>query len=414
MSPLEVGALLATVLAESPDELDREGCHRRLRDLCRLRNVLGGEEIRTTRRLKALAEQGRCEPAEAALGDHGGLSGRDAGRAADREEIAGSLPGFEDALSDGEVTAGHLDALAAAVQMLAAHPELVEEFRCHEEDLLGHAAGENVDVFRRRCRTLAKSLIARSDAAAGAKELERQRQRSTVRTWTDKTTGMFHLHAELDPQRGAIVDRHLQLELARLRAEDQATGDQPTAFMQLKVNALVAAVSTSGDGTPAPPELVVHVDWQWLLDEMADNQLCETVDGVPLPVDTVRRLACDAEVLPAVMGGDGLVKDMGRSTRTATPAQRRRLSAMYATCGHRRCRVAFSKCRIHHLRFWGHLGPTDEDNLIPLCDKHHHLVHEGGWTLEMTADRVATWWLPNGTLYHRGPTINRRDQVAAA
>jgi hypothetical protein len=419
MSPPEVGALLATVLAESPDELDREGCHRRLRDLCRLRNVLGGEEIRTTRRLKALAADGRCEPAEAALGDHGGLSGRDAGRAADREEIAGSLPGFEDALSDGEVTAGHLDALAAAVQMLEAHPELVEEFRCHEEDLLGHAAGENVDVFRRRCRTLAKSLIARADAASAGNELARQQARSTVRTWTDKATGMFHLHAEVDPERGAILDRQLQLELARLRAEDQQTGDQPTAFMQLKVNALVTALSSSGDGVPGRPELVVHVDWQWLLDAMHDNavsgyELCETVDGVALPVDTVRRLACDADILPAVMNGDGLVKDMGRSTRTATPAQRARLSAMYATCGHRECKVAFSKCRIHHIRFWGLHGPTDEDNLIPLCDKHHHLVHEGGWTLQMTPDRVATWRLPDGTVYFQGPTINRRDQVAAA
>jgi hypothetical protein len=87
---------------------------------------------------------------------------------------------------------------------------------------------------------------------------------------------------------------------------------------------------------------------------------------------------------------------------------------MYATCGHRGCKVAFSKCRIHHIRFWGLHGPTDEDNLIPLCDKHHHLVHEGGWTLQMTPDRVATWRLPDGTVYFQGPTINRRDQVAAA
>jgi hypothetical protein len=414
MSPHDVEALLARVLADTPEEMDRERCHGRLRELSRLRSVLGAEEIRTTRRLKALAEEGRCGPAEAALGDHGGHSDRAAGQAADREEIADALPGFEGALSDGEVTAGHLDALGAAVKMLSAHQELVEEFRSHEDELLGHAAREKVDTFRTRCRTLAKSLIARADAASGDKELERQRKRSNVRTWTDKTTGMFHLHAEVDPERGAVLDRQLQLELARLRAEDQQTGDEPIAYMQLKVNALLAAVSKTGDGTPARPELVVHVDWQWLLDAMRDDGLCETVDGVRLPPETVRRMACDSDVLPAVMGGDGVVKDMGRAARTATPAQRNRLSTMHATCGHPGCRVAFSKCRIHHVRFWGVLGLTDEDNLLPLCEKHHRLVHEGGWKLEMTADRVATWWLPDGTLYHRGTAIDRRDHVTAA
>lgn len=414
MSPQDVEALLATVLAETPDEMDREWCNRRLRDLSRLRSVLDGEEIRTTRRLKVLAGEGRSGPAAAALGEHGGHSDRGAGDAADREEIADALPEFEDALSDGEVSAGHLDALGAAVKMLSAHPELVEEFMSQEAELLRHAAQEKVDAFRARCRKLAKSMIARADVAAGDKELERQRKRSNVQTWTDKTTGMFHFRAELDPERGAILDRSLQLELARLRAEDQDTGDEPTAYMQLKVNALLASVSKTGDGAPARAELVVHADWQWLLGAMNDSGMCETVDGVPLPAETVRRMACDCHVLAAVMGGDGLVKDMGRGARTATPAQRNRLSTMHATCGHPECRVGFSKCRIHHVRFWGLLGQTDEDNLLPLCEKHHHLVHEGGWKLDMTPDRVATWWLPDGTLYYRGTTIDRRDHLAAA
>ena len=414
MSPPQVQALLAAVLAEAPEVLDREGCHRRLSDVSRLRSVLGAEEIRTTRRLKVLAHDGHAGPPESALGSHGGHSGRDASEAADREEIADALPDFEDALSDGDVAAGHLDALAAAVKMLSAHPELVDEFRSRETELLAHAAQEKVDVFRSRCRKLAKSLIAHADVAAGDKELERQRKRSKVRTWTDATTGMFHLHAELDPERGAILDRRLHLELARLRAEDQDTGDEPTAYMQLKVNALVAANSKASDGTRARPELVVHIDSSWLLGQMDGKGLCETVDGIQLPVETVRRMACDCSVLPAVMGGESLIKDMGRGARTATPAQRSRLSTMHTTCGHFDCTVGFSKCRIHHVTFWGQLGQTNEDSLLPLCDKHHHLVHEGGWKLEMTPDRVATWWLPDGTLHHRGSTIDRGDHTTAA
>ncbi|MDX2379213.1 MAG: HNH endonuclease, partial [Acidimicrobiia bacterium] len=222
MSPPEVEALLGRLAAAVPDELDRDGCNARLRDLSRLRSWLAADELRTARQLKALAAEGRAEPVEAALTSNGGQSASEARDTSDREEIADELPGFEDALAEGDVTAGHLDAVAVAAKMLAAHPELVTDFASRESELLGYAASEGVDRFRKRCRRLARSLIARAGAGADD-ELERQRARSTVKTFVDSKTGMWRLDAQLDPVRGAIVDRHLQAELARLRAQDQQT-----------------------------------------------------------------------------------------------------------------------------------------------------------------------------------------------
>jgi hypothetical protein len=81
---------------------------------------------------------------------------------------------------------------------------------------------------------------------------------------------------------------------------------------------------------------------------------------------------------------------------------------MYRTCGHPDCTVAFAACTSHHVRWWWkHNGRTDIDNLIPLCGKHHHLVHEGGWTLTMTPDRVMTWTRPDGIIAHHGRSIDR-------
>ena len=77
-------------------------------------------------------------------------------------------------------------------------------------------------------------------------------------------------------------------------------------------------------------------------------------------------------------------------------------------------RVPFSKCHIHHVTFWGHLGQTDEDELYPLCTKHHHNVHEGGWRIEMTPDRQVTWHRPDGTVFWRGNAVDRRDHPNAA
>jgi hypothetical protein len=66
--------------------------------------------------------------------------------------------------------------------------------------------------------------------------------------------------------------------------------------------------------------------------------------------------------------------------------------------------VRFEDCRIHHVTWWEHLGSTDLDNLLPMCERHHHHVHEGGWTLTLKPDRTITLRRPDGTLHHEGPT----------
>ena len=80
---------------------------------------------------------------------------------------------------------------------------------------------------------------------------------------------------------------------------------------------------------------------------------------------------------------------------------------MYRTCGFPDCTVGFEHCRIHHVTYWEHFGRTDLDNLIPLCELHHHLVHEGGWTLQLHPGRRITLRRPDGTVSFDGVTTNR-------
>ena len=63
---------------------------------------------------------------------------------------------------------------------------------------------------------------------------------------------------------------------------------------------------------------------------------------------------------------------------------------------------------MHHIEFFRNGGKTAVNNLLPLCEKHHHLVHEGGCRLTMTSGRIATWRRPDGTIWHTEPTIDRR------
>ncbi len=87
---------------------------------------------------------------------------------------------------------------------------------------------------------------------------------------------------------------------------------------------------------------------------------------------------------------------MGRTIRNANRRQRRALQAIYRCCAFAGCDVVFERCEIHHIRPWELGGLTDLSNLIPLCSRHHHVVHEDGWRLELADDRTLTITRPNG------------------
>jgi hypothetical protein len=140
----------------------------------------------------------------------------------------------------------------------------------------------------------------------------------------------------------------------------------------------------------------------------------------PLPVETARRLACDAAVTRAVVardgghsgsgddGGDrgGLAGrlraavamlppalggapsrplDLGRTARVVSAAQRNALAVRDGGCAFPGCDRPVAWCEAHHLRHWLSGGPTDLANLVLLCRAHHRAVHEGGWRIHRHA-----------------------------
>ena len=107
-------------------------------------------------------------------------------------------------------------------------------------------------------------------------------------------------------------------------------------------------------------------------------------DGTLVGPDTARRLACDAELLPAVLSGDGEVLDVGRSTRVWPLAVRR---AAWLRAG-RLCEVGgcdAPHAELHHVRWWSDGGPTALDNSAYLCSYHHWVVHH--LPFDLVADR---------------------------
>jgi len=132
------------------------------------------------------------------------------------------------------------------------------------------------------------------------------------------------------------------------------------------------------------PRVVVTIERAALLTESCDTVAGErwaTLDGgLPLPPETARRIACDAQLLPVSFEPDSGAVELGRSTRVWSQAIRR---ASWLRDGGR---CTFPKCRrspadLHHIVWWSLGGRTDLDNAAWLCNFHHWLVHEGGWKL---------------------------------
>jgi hypothetical protein len=401
MRPPDTDALYGVLRVADPDVMDGDELATLTSQIAQLKSWCDSLQVRTTRRQRALAAQGRADDPRNTLSQHGRNSSKDARTANDREAVCSAMPGFEDALASGAIAAGHVDAIANATRQL--DDVLTAEFTACHDDLLVDAARLGVDAFERGCRDLARHLLSRASATSDTDELDRQRSASTVRRWVDQQSGMCHTHLELDPVRDRALWAAIDSARATLRQRD---GNRRTPWTQLEVDAVIAAIG-GGDRADRVPEITVLIDHRSLLEDAHAAGICETDNGIPLPISTVRRLCCDAEILPVVLNGDSEILDVGRSRRTANRAQRRALRAMHRTCAHPNCTVTIDACRVHHVVPWLATGPTDIDNLLPVCETHHHLVHEGGWGLTMTPDRIATWTRPDGVHHHTGSTIDR-------
>ncbi len=118
-----------------------------------------------------------------------------------------------------------------------------------------------------------------------------------------------------------------------------------------------------------------------------------TVFSVQASARTIRRLACDADLIPVVLGGSGQVLDLGRAQRLFPPHLRRALVARDGGCAFPDCSIPASWCEAHHLRPWCRGGSTSIDNGVLLCSHHHHTVHQGTWDVHSRAG--IPWFTPH-------------------
>ncbi|MEI5675649.1 MULTISPECIES: HNH endonuclease signature motif containing protein [unclassified Nocardioides] len=113
------------------------------------------------------------------------------------------------------------------------------------------------------------------------------------------------------------------------------------------------------------------------LDELRKEAAVGTLDtGHRLSAHAIRRLACEAGIIPAVLDGDGQVLDLGRTRRFHNRAQRTAMAVRDKGCTTNGCDVPPWLCHAHHDDPWSTGGSTDVTTGRLLCPKHHHRAHD--------------------------------------
>jgi hypothetical protein len=142
---------------------------------------------------------------------------------------------------------------------------------------------------------------------------------------------------------------------------------------------LLEHLPTRGHGANGTT-VMVHIEQRHLVDEVGAARL-DT--GVRVSPGQARRLACNAGIVPAVLGGESEVLDLGRLRRLHTEAQRRALSVKYDSCAAEGCERPFAWCEIHHPHAWSEGGVTSLANAIPLCGHHHRRAHDERFRVDL-------------------------------
>ena len=291
--------------------------------------------------------------------------------------LAPSLPATAAELTAGAISPTHVRVIAAAVRRIpdGIHPEAVAQA---EQTLASAARRFDPSALG----TIAERLLAYldPDGPEPAEEPDTMRE-LRVRTGTD---GVVSLTGKLDPEGGARV---LEV-LGSLNGRRPPVEGVPDTRSESRRNAdaLVEAMTSLLDEGELParggqrPHLVLTMG----LNDLIDGLGVATLDtGGQLSAAEARCLACDATIIPMVLGSDSMPLDVGRHQRLATAALRDALGHRDNGCAFPACERPPRYCHAHHIVSWLDGGDTILGNMCLLCEYHHTIVHRQGWHIRL-------------------------------
>jgi hypothetical protein len=367
-------------------------------------------------RMAAEADRRRLGDATGARHTHQWWAGRSRHTHADAARLTALGRALEDdlhagtarALAEGtlrveqaRVIVGAVEAIPARVrtpdgETRAVDPAVRERARDH---LLTAAAEHDAKALRRLGKRIldvvAPELGEAQEAALLAAE-EARADTAAELVLVDDGAGRCHGRFTVPSHVGAMLRRHL-LALANparhTHDELHDVGGEWKPLQRRLGEALVEYVERyPADHTPQTSGVNATVVVTMTLEQLLGEHTTALLDdGTRMSAGQARRLACEAGIIPVVLGSRSQPLDLGRTTRLYTKAQRTALGLRDGGCTARGCETTASGCHAHHDRPWSRHGLTDLANGRLLCPRHHRLAHDPRRVMTIHADNQVTF-----------------------
>jgi len=305
------------------------------------------------------------------------LSHRETAGALRQARALGSHPVVGEAAVAGRLGTGQVQAITGVLDGLT--PQLNSEQVAQAEELLvGWARELDADQL---ARSVGKVLAAVAPATA-AETMEARLQREAEAAHRQRALRFFFEGASVRFD-GSLPRLAAEAWIAQLDAMAEQTRRtilerrDPLAETltpdHRRADALIALIHAGSKGKESwGGRVVVQLSYDQLLAGVAGAGVVG--DGRQLSAGELRRICCDAEIIPVVLGSNSEVLDVGRAVRLVTPAIRTALLVRDRGCVFPGCDAPAARCEAHHIIPWWAGGPTALSNLALLCHTHHPLV----------------------------------------
>jgi hypothetical protein len=312
------------------------------------------------------------------------LGSEDASRYMTVARALPSCPAIGPALLAGDITIDHARVIAIGVRKVP--PGIRDVF---EKELVKAAESCDPTELARFARELRSRLGGEESAEAAAQ----RKYDSRWLTITPTFEGMHSISGMLDPASVATPQAALAPLLTKAGEIDERTAGQRRADALVAIADLAMRTGQLPDHGGEKPQLVATLGYRDLKNALETGPTgTASLNGIEITPRTARMLACDAGIIPAVLGSHSEVLDLGRKQPTWTLPQRRALRIEDKGCRFPGCQVGLDHCRIHHRDHWAHGGKTDISNGVHLCLFHHWLVHHTNWQISKDHQgRVKVW-----------------------
>ncbi len=291
----------------------------------------------------------------------------------------------------------NLDQARAVTTILAqlsreVEPAIVEEAAARlVDDAATLDADAVADVGRHVLRLVAPDVAEEAERTA-VQRAERLAARDRyLNLRPDRDGAGIAISGRLTEEAAAVVREALDPLCVPLPCDDRTAGQRRADALR-DVCGLALNTEQLPDNGGDRPQLIVTVNYNALGRELGTATLD---NGARLTAEAVRRLACDALILPAILDSTGQPLDLGRFRRLFTGPLRRALVLRDKQCAFPGCDRPPRWCEGHHVTAWSDGGATSLNNAVLLCGHHHREIHKpDNWTVFIAPDGLPTFIPP--------------------